>query len=80
MAKKKKTTQGIAIAALLLNIFIFPTGIGTIVGGDTKTGVTQLILSIVGMVLSLILIGIPLVIGIWIWGLVSAIKIVQEAE
>ena len=50
------------------------------VGGDTKTGVIQLILSIVGMVLSLILIGIPLVIGIWIWGLVSAIKIVQEAD
>ena len=80
MAEEKKTTQTLAIVSLLLNIFVLPTGIGTIVGGNKKTGITQLVLSIVGMFLSLILIGIPLVIGIWIWGLVSAIKIVQNAE
>jgi len=79
MAGKKKPSQGIAIAALLLNILIMP-GLGTLVGGRIGTGITQLVLFIVGIPLSMIIIGIPLIIGVWIWGLVTGIQLIKEAE
>jgi len=83
MAGKKKPSQGIAIAALLLNILIIP-GLGTLVGGRTGSGVTQLVLSIVSWMLIFTLIGaiigIPLIIGMWIWGLVTGIQLIKEAE
>ena len=76
---KKKPTKGIAIAALLLNILILP-GIGTLVGGRTKTGVIQLVISIISLPLILVLIGIPLFIAMWIWGIVTGIQIIKEAD
>jgi len=76
---KKKTSQGIAIAALLLNILILP-GLGSIVGGRKKTGIIQLVLTIVAIPLCLILIGIPLLIAMWIWALVTGIDIIKEAD
>lgn len=75
----KKPTQGIALAALLLNILVLP-GLGTIIGGRTTQGVWQLVLFIVSIPLIFILIGIPLAIGVWIWALVSGIQLVQEAD
>jgi len=79
MAGKKKPSQGIALAALLLNILIMP-GLGTLVGGRISTGITQLVLFIIGIPLSIIIIGIPLIIGVWIWGLVTGIQLIKEAE
>jgi TM2 domain-containing membrane protein YozV len=79
MAAGKKPSQGIAIAALLLNILVLP-GLGTIIGGRTTQGVIQLVLFIIGIPLSMVLIGIPLVIAMWIWALVSGIQIIKEAE
>jgi TM2 domain-containing membrane protein YozV len=77
--KKKKPSQGIAIAALLLNILVIP-GLGTIIGGRTSEGVIQLVLSVVSLPLMLIFIGFPLLIGMWIWALVSGIQIIKESE
>jgi len=77
--KTNKPSQGIAIAALLLNVLIFP-GLGTIVGGKTKTGIIQIVLFVVSIPLWLILIGIPLSMGVWIWALVSGIQLLKEAE
>lgn len=77
--KKKKPSQGIAIAALLLNILVLP-GLGSLIGGRTTAGVLQLVLFIIGIPLSFILVGIPLVIAMWIWGLVTGIQIIKEAE
>ena len=77
--KKKKPSQGIAIAALLLNILILP-GLGSLIGGRTTEGVIQLVLFIVGIPLSFVLIGIPLVIAMWIWALVTSVQIIKEAE
>jgi len=77
--KKKKITQGLAIAGLLLNILIIP-GLGSIVAGETKTGVWQLVLAIVGFVLSFVVIGIPILIGAWIWGLVTGIQLIQKSS
>ena len=77
--KTNKPSKGIAIAALLLNVLIFP-GLGTIVGGKTKTGIIQIVLFVVSIPLWLILIGIPLSMGVWIWALVSGIQLLKEAE
>ena len=79
MVKKGKIGQGLAIASLLLNVLILP-GLGTLIAGRTKTGVWQVVLTIISIPLILILIGIPLLIGVWIWGLVTGIDIVKESD
>ena len=75
----KKNSEGLAIAALLINILILP-GLGSIIGKRTKEGVYQLVIFAIGVVLTFILIGIPLVIGAWIWALVTGIQMVKEAQ
>ena len=77
--KPKKPSEVIAIAALLLNILVLP-GLGTIIAGRTSTGTTQLVLFLIGIPLTFILIGIPLMIGVWIWGIVTGIQIVKESQ
>ena len=80
MAKKsKKISPSIAILALLLNILLIP-GVGSLVGGRTTAGVWQLILFLVGIPLSFVIVGIPMIGIAWIWGLVTGIQIVKEAE
>jgi hypothetical protein len=77
---KDNQDKSIQIVGLILNILILP-GLGTIIGGGAKhrnTGITQLVLALVSLPLMLILIGIPLFIGVWIWGIVTGIKMVQE--
>ncbi|MBI4159483.1 hypothetical protein HY500_04490 [Candidatus Woesearchaeota archaeon] len=76
--KKGGPTQHIAIAALLLNIFL--PGFGSLIAGRTKEGVAQVILVAVSIPLLFLIIGIPLLIGTWIWGLVTGIQIVKEAR
>jgi len=76
--KKGKISQGLAIAALLLNILILP-GLGSLIGGRTKAGIWQLVLVICGGLLSIIIIGIPFVIAGWIWGLVTGIQLINES-
>ena len=82
MAKKNKPNQGLAIAGLIINIFILP-GLGSIIGGATKIGIIQVILFIFGILITLTLIGailgIPLMIAMWIWGIVTGVKIINEA-
>lgn len=62
--------------SVLLSVFI--PGLGSIVNGNTGVGVAILVLNIIGLMLSLVLIGIPLVIGTWIWGLVDAYQSAQR--
>ena len=76
---KKKVSQGLAIAALLINVLLIP-GLGTIIAGRKSEGLFQLILLIIGIALSFFLIGIPIVILCWIWGLVTGIQLIKEAE
>lgn len=81
--KIKKPSQGIAIAGLLLNILILP-GLGSLIGGKISSGVLQLIFSLIGLGLTLTIIGaiigIPLMIAMWIWALVTGIKLISEAK
>ncbi len=82
-----KTLQ---IIGLIVNIFILP-GLGSIIGGRVKTGIWQLVLLfvgiimiVVGLLLSAIVIGIPILIAgiiieiaVWIWGIVTGIKMIK---
>ncbi|MEK6878020.1 MAG: hypothetical protein AABY22_00350 [Nanoarchaeota archaeon] len=76
---KKKVSQGLAIVALLLNILILP-GLGSLIGGRTRTGIIQLILVVVSIPLLFILVGIPLLIAVWIWALITGIQIIKGAR
>jgi TM2 domain-containing membrane protein YozV len=60
--------------ALCVILSVFIPGLGSIVAGNTGTGVLILVLDVVAWILSIFLIGIPFAIGIWIWGLVDAYK------
>ena len=60
--------------AIILNVF-FP-GVGTLVAKKIWQGITQLVLGVVGIVLTVTMIGaiigLPLLLGVWIWAIVSA--------
>jgi TM2 domain-containing membrane protein YozV len=62
--------------SVLLSVFI--PGLGSMVNDSVSTGVTILILNIIGWMLAIVLIGIPLAIGTWIWGLVDAHRSAQR--
>jgi len=75
----KRNSLALAIVALILNILIIP-GLGSLIGGRTRAGVWQLVLAVVGFILSFILIGVPILIAAWIWGIVTGIRLIQEAQ
>ena len=77
--KRRGSSQGLAIAALLLNILIIP-GLGSIIGGRTGTGVKQLVLAIIGAIFTFVFIGIPILIAAWIWGIVTGIQLIKESD
>ena len=65
-------------AALCVIVSFFIPGLGSIIAGNTGTGVLILVLDVVAWILSIFLIGIPFAIGIWIWGMVDAYKSAQK--
>ena len=65
-----------AIVGLVLNILIIP-GLGTLIAGGPelkKTGIWQLVLAIVSVPLMFVFIGIPIYFAVWIWGIVTGVK------
>jgi TM2 domain-containing membrane protein YozV len=62
------------VVAIIVNFFI--PGLGSFFVGKVGQGIAQLLLYIIGIVFVLTgigaIIGIPLCIGVWIWGLVTA--------
>jgi TM2 domain-containing membrane protein YozV len=62
--------------SVLLSVFV--PGLGSMVNGNAGTGVAILVLNIIGWMLAIVLIGIPLAIGTWIWGLVDAHQSAQR--
>lgn len=75
----KKPSQGMAILGLLLNVLILP-GLGSIIGGKTKVGIIQLVLTLIGIPLSYVIVGIPLIIAMWIWALITGIQMIKESR
>ena len=59
---------------IILNVF-FP-GVGSLVLGKVAQGIIQIVLYFVGLLLTFTglgaIIGLPLMLGIWIWGIVVA--------
>ncbi len=64
--------QNKALLVLILNILI--PGVGTIIYGETQRGVIQLVLYILGWILTIILIGPIISLGAWIWSLIDGIN------
>lgn len=75
--RKPAKNKNLAIAALIINIIL--PGLGTIIGKDTKKGLAQLILALVGLVLKVALgwVGGIICLIAWIWALVTSIKMLQ---
>jgi TM2 domain-containing membrane protein YozV len=71
-------SEGTAVAGLVLNV-LFP-GVGTLVTGRTGKGLAQLTLFLLGVPLCLVLIGLPMVVGSWIWALATSINTVDQAH
>ena len=78
-SEEKATKKTLAIVGLILNVIIWP-GLGTIIGGDVGKGIGQMVLFLISIPLIFILIGIPLLIGVWIWALVSSINQIKRSE
>ena len=63
------------LAAGLLAIFLGAFGVHNFYLGYTSKAVTQLVLTIVGILLCCVVVGVFLVMGVGIWGLVEGIMI-----
>jgi TM2 domain-containing membrane protein YozV len=75
--KPKQLSESMAALCLILNVVILP-GLGTLIAGRTNEGVLQLVLFLVGIPLSFFIVGIPLMLGMWIWALISGIDIMNK--
>ena len=75
-ADEPRLTQEV-VAGRLLDILVWP-GLGSLVAGR-NVGWAQGFLFLLGIPLALVLVGIPMMIGAWIWGLVTGIRLVQQA-
>lgn len=64
-------------ALMLLASFFIP-GLGTILNGETGKGIGIMVGYFVSIPLVLILIGFPMMIGFWIWGMVDAYQGAQN--
>lgn len=77
----KRPSMGLAITALIINIFV--PGLGSLIGGKIRTGTKQLIMWAIGWILialALWIIGAPLAIAALIWGIVTGAQLIQEAR
>lgn len=63
---------------LMLIASFFIPGLGTILNGETGKGVGILAGYLIGIPLAVILIGIPMMMGFWIWGMVDAYQGAQR--
>lgn len=61
-----------AILVLILNLII--PGVGTLVAGDKKSGIWQLVIYVIGLATSWLFIGLPVMLAAWIWALISSLK------
>ncbi len=73
---KPAGNKNLAIAALLINLFV--PGLGTIISGNTRTGVIQLIVLVIGGLLKVVGIGRIVVAAVWVWALVTSIQMLRR--
>jgi len=68
-----------ALAGLLINVLFFP-GLGSLIAGKTNPGIYQLLLFVVGIPLCFVVVGFPMIVGAWVWGLVTGVKMINEGK
>jgi len=73
-----KVGVGIALAAFILNLML--PGLGSLIAKRTKEGTWQIVLFVIGVILTLILVGFLISLVVWIWALVTSIQILKEAD
>ena len=73
----KNNRIGLAIVALVLNILV--PGLGTIISGKIKEGVWQIVLLCIGLILLVLYIGWVIIIGVWLWALISGIRLIKDS-
>lgn len=85
--KNKNISQALAIVCLILNLIL--PGLGTLIARSTqkkviRNGVWQLVLTVVGAILSISIIGLIIgffvIVAAWIWALVDSIDILKESS
>lgn len=83
MALTRTPPESTALAGLLVNVLLLP-GLGSLIGGKTNAGIFQLLMFLLGFPLCLSVIGLviggPMMMGAWIWGLVSGVNMLSEAK
>jgi hypothetical protein len=79
---KKHTNNADDNVKLLVLLNIIIPGLGSYLVGDKKSGTTQLILWIIGIIVSITIIfafvGAILWLIAWIWGLITIIKVLSK--
>ncbi len=75
----RRIGSGQAVASMFLNAMVCP-GVGSLVGGKTGTGLAQLSLFLIGLPLAVIAVGLPLVLGAWVWGIATGAQLIAEAR
>ncbi len=78
VSQAQRQTKSMAIAALIINIFI--PGLGTLIGGDRKTGLIQLIILLIAILfrlIGLIPLNVIAYVAVWIWALIVSIKMLR---
>jgi len=75
--QKPSSQRGLAIAGLIINILILP-GLGTVIGGDVKIGIIQMIISIAAIPLIFIIIGWPIMLAVKVWSIVSSVQQIKK--
>ena len=76
-SEKNKTVAGLL---QLLLPFVGVCGVGRIYAGHTTIGVLQLVLYWLSFPLMMVLIGFPMVVGIWLWTVIDGIIILSTAS
>ena len=81
--KAVKNNQTLYTISLLLNLIILP-GLGSIIGGKAKQGAFQILLVIVGILLSMsyigLFIGFFIIFIAWVWGIYTGICLVKKSN
>ncbi|PIN92877.1 hypothetical protein COU54_05130 [Candidatus Pacearchaeota archaeon CG10_big_fil_rev_8_21_14_0_10_31_24] len=76
--KGVELTSGLAVAALIINLFI--PGLGTLIAGRIKSGAWQIVLLVISAPLSFIYIGFITYLIVWIWALITSIQLIKESN
>jgi len=89
----KKPSRVLATVILAINTMLITAGIGTMLGGKLKEGLIQFLLVVIGVSMGvygfltpapvlaafLVMTGVSMVLGGWIWSIVSGIVLVRKA-